>query len=454
MVLDPPSPSFWFDMAGAVACGPALSQHLKADVCVVGGGVTGLSAAYHLISRSPGLSVVVLEANTVGFGASGRNAGQLIVAFGGGDIAAQVRRHGRENFGIGLDYVHSGILGMQELAAVEGFDYDYSPTGYLKAGLRVERGAELERHLRLYESVGHGHHFTYLDQNTVEEELHSPLLGGALFDPRGGQFNPLKLVRGLRDSVVRRGVTVCEMSAVTAVHTAGARIKIETAGGSVDCEKLVLATNGFSHRLSGIGPMRLNRSQMPLIVLATVTEPLSSQGWDPQGWPSRCGVNVLSQLFYSFAPTQDGRVLWVGGYNTYAPDVGAPLPQQHRELNQDHILGEFFPRLAHIRTARTWSGPISITADWTPQVGFARDRRIVYAWGCWGHGMAIGFHNGSTMADLTLAPYGEASRLWFVSRSKRRWPPILGSIVAKKVISDRRRGNRKIAARIGIDLGG
>ncbi|MDG4886840.1 FAD-dependent oxidoreductase [Mesorhizobium sp. WSM4887] len=448
------SPSFWFDLNGPASSEPDLQGDVRADVCVIGGGVSGLSAAYHLTRKSPGLSVITLEALTVGSGASGRNAGQLIVSFGGGDLGAQVRRYGAENIGLALDYINCGILGMEKAAEVENFDYDYAPSGYLKTALRVEGDSELERYKSLYDQLGHGAHFTYLNQSQVDSELHSPLLGGALFDPRGGQFNPLKFVRGLKDSVLRGGGQIYEMSPALTIDATGPRIVLKTARGTVTCEKLIVATNGFSHLLGGIDSLGLKRGQLPLIVRAAVTEPLLKEDWLIAGWPRRSGVNVLSQLFYSFAPTPDGRLLWVGGYNTYAPHPRAPLPEHYPELRQDHILRAFFPRLSHVLTARVWGGPISITADWAPHVGFARDKRITYAWGCWGHGMAIGFRNGRTLAELTLSPDAEAGQLWFVRRAKRRWPPILGAVVAQKVIQDRRRGNRKIAARIGLDLDG
>ncbi|ATQ54564.1 hypothetical protein PYTT13_01250 [Paracoccus yeei] len=443
------SRSHWHETAAPCAPEPPLRGHMRVDVCVLGGGVTGLSTAYHLACASSGTRVALLEAEVAGYGASGRNAGQLLVTFGGGDLGAQVRRHGAEKVGQALTYVNEGIEAMKSVAATEGFDYDFRETGYLKAALRVEGDAEIERYQRIFEQVGHGGHLHYLNPSQVEEELHSPLIGGALYDPRGGQFNPLKLVRGLRAAALRRGVQLFENSPVATIGTDGPRVRVETGQGALEADRLVLATNAYTHLLGGAQALGLTRAQYPLIVRGTITEPLSEADWQAAGWPRRSGVNILSQLFFSFAPTAQGGMLWVGGYNTHAPSDRALMPEVHAPLRSSKVVGTFFPRLAHLKTAQTWGGPISITADWTPHLGVARDPRILYACGCWGHGMAIGFRNGRTLAELALSPDGEASRLWLFARAKRRWPPfLLSSAVARKVIYDRRRGNRRIAAKM------
>ena len=439
--------SHWLNNGAPYQPNAPLEGDHKADVCVIGAGITGLSTAYHLMLRSPGLRVVVLEQEVVGFGASGRNAGQLLVSFGGGDMGDHIRRHGAENVGEALSHVESGINLIHGLKIEEEIDCDFEATGYLKTSLRVEGDREVERHLKMFEQVGHGRYYSQLTQAQLESELHSPHLGAALYDPRGGQFNPLKLVRGLKVAAEGRGAQIHESSPVVAIRRHASHLSVETGLGSVNCEKLVLATNAFTHLLAGGRELSLHREQYPLISRATITAPLSDADWESAGWPRRSGVNVLSSLFFSFMPTRDGRILWVGGFYTHAPKGGALGPEAHASLRGSNFVGHFFPRMAHVPNVQTWGGPISITADWTPHVGFTSDPRIVYACGCWGHGMALSTANGRALADLTLNPDGEASRIWFIRRTKRRWPSRwLSDIVAQKVIRDRRRGNRKIAS--------
>jgi len=449
----PPNPSFWFDLAGTVASGPRLEGTVTADVCIIGAGMTGLSTAYHLITRSPGLVVRLVEARQTGFGASGRNAGQIITSFGGGDLGMHIRRRGAENMALAFDYVAEGSKGIRDTAASESFDCSFAPTGTLKVGMRNEGSAEIDRYLELLEKIGQGRHFTAVPSAQVAQELQTDVFSEGIHDPRGGQFNPLRFVRGLKDALLRRGVHLHESSPVTAIDPSGKRIKVLTAHGAVLCDKLVVATNGFTHRLPGAADIGLARGQMPLIVRAAVTGRISDGDWARAGWPRRSGVNVVSRLFHSFAPTPDNRLLWVGGYNTFLPRTDAPLPENFGDLAQGKVIGTFFPQLAALGVTREWGGPISITADETPQIGVARDERVLFAWGCWGSGMPLGFRNGKTLADLALSPAGESSRLWFVSRTKRKWPVIASRWVAGQFIRQRHRHNFGALRALGLNFG-
>lgn len=448
----PRNPSHWFDVLGAAPAGPPLAGTIRADVCIIGAGITGLSTAYHLITTSPGLSVHVVEARHAGFGASGRNAGQMVVSFGGGDLGNLIRTHGSENMQTAFDYVASGMEGMAAVAAAEGFDCALVRSGTLKVGMKFEGSAETDRYLALCETIGQSRHLTSLTAAQIDAELHSPLLGEGLHDRRGGQFNPLAFVRGLRDAAVRAGVVLHEQSPVTLIETRGRALRVKTDGGEVVCDKLVLATNGYTHRLAATGGLGLARRQLPLIARATATDRITPEMWADAGWPRRAGVNIISSMFHSFAPTSDNRLVWVSGYNTRLPPNHDPLSDGGPMHDQFHIVERFFPRLTGLRTNRVWGGPISITPDWTPHVGFAGDERVLYACGCWGGGTALGFRNGRTLADLALDPASEASRLWFVARRKRRWPPVAGPIAARLLMHKRHSTNRAAASRIGLDL--
>jgi glycine/D-amino acid oxidase-like deaminating enzyme len=441
--------SFWFDTGAPYEPSAPLRGDQAFDVCILGGGITGLSTAYHLKQLEPSLSVCVLEAEAVGFGASGRNAGQLIVQFGGGSYADQVKTYGAARIGAAWSYVAQGIDLLAELEAAEDIDFDYARTGYMKVGLQAEGSAPLESYADFLRAIGQQSAFEELSAATVGEELSSPHLGAALFDKRGGQFNPLKLVRGLKRAAERRGVCIFEQSPALLFRLDAREIRVETGLGSVACRKLVLATNAYSHLVPGSAEAGLSHEQIPLIVKGAVTEPLSNAEWRARGWKRRCGVNVVSDLFYSFAPTADGRILHVGGYYATSPTDRSFAPETEWRLKAegaDH-LAAFFPKLTGLKTAQAWGGPISLTADWIPHVGRASDPRVVYACGCWGHGMGLGMHNGRTLADLVLDQTTERTDLWFVTRKKPRWPtnPIT-TFVARQVVSSRRRRARAIAA--------
>lgn len=416
------SSPYWPDSAPARRAASPLKGRITADVCVLGGGVTGLSAAYHLSRLDPSLRVVVLEAETVGYGASGRNAGQAIVALGHHDFTAQLRRYGAANLSDAYRYVAEGVELLGRLSLEERIDCDWRPTGYLEVGLAADGDGPIDAYRDFLDAMGRGDDIEPVPAAQIERELGSPLLGKALFDRRGGQFNPLKLVRGLAATVQTRGVALYEDSPVQHVAAGPGAIVVDTGRGSVSCGKIILAANGYSHLLRGIGGAA--RAQSPLFVYANVTEPLSPETWRELGWPRRCGVNIRSDLFFSFAPTAEGRILYVGGYDMVAP-TGRSMAYDHSvgfSRNGPLNLGAVFPPLRVARTTHSWGGPISLTADFVPHVGRLTDPRIVYAAGCWGHGVPIGLHNGRTLAELSLDRDSASTRSWLVRREKRLWP--------------------------------
>lgn len=437
--------SYWFDTVPLTAASAPLQGDITADICIVGGGVAGLSTAYHLSRLDPTQRVVVLEAQTVGSGASGRNAGQAIVALGDNDFGAQLRRHGSANLTEAYTYVAEGIALLAALCEEEGIDCDWQPTGYLEVGLRAEGGGPIDAYREFLRAVGQDQHIQAVSEAEVSRELGSPLLGNALFDRRGGQFNPLKLVHGLRRAAVSRGVVCCENSAVRQIATNTRDIVLRTEGGSVSCGRVVLATNGYTHllRLSG----RISRVQTPLFVYANVTEPVGPELWSRLHWPRRCGVNVLSDMFFSFAPTADGRLLYVGGYHAAAV-AGRSMALDHSAAFAQHgpaQLAAFFPMLRQVRTTHSWGGAISVTPDFLPHVGLSHDPRIAYAAGCWGHGIPIGLHNGRTLAELTLGRESESTRSWLVRRQKRAWPSRpLAAHAMNLMFAHRRRALRRM----------
>jgi len=443
--------SYWFDAAPPYAPSEPVRGERPYDVCVIGGGVTGLSTAFHLRKLDPAVRVCVLEAEVVGYGASGRNAGQLIVQFGGGSYDDHIKTFGAENVGAAWRYVANGIRLMEALQAAEQIDCDYAATGYMKAALEVEGSASIERYMAFLERIGQAEHFQAMTAESLQEEFASPYLGPGIHDRRGGQFNPLKFVRGLAAAAKRLGADIFEHSPVAHIDLGVPQIVVETGMGQVRCEKLVIATNGYTHLLPGAAQAGLARQQRPLIIKGTITEPLTAPQWDATGWRRRCGLNIVSDLFYSFAPTADGRILHVGGYYAGSPTDGSLTPEVDWRLKlegAEHVAA-FFPRLAGLRTAQTWGGPISITSDWAPHVGQTADRRIAYAVGCWGHGMGLGTHNGLTLAEITLERATENTGLWFVRRPKPNWPPRrLTDLVSDRIIADRRRKSRRIGAKL------
>jgi len=447
--------SFWFGDAPAYDPSPPLRGERRADVAVLGGGINGLSTALHLRRADPACTVALLEGEVIGFGASGRNAGQLIVAFGGGDLARARRRLGASQIAEGWSYVHRGLVAIEEFIASEGIDVDYAQTGFVEAALAADRPGTIDAFHDLLVEIGQSAFVTALSGSEMAQAFNSPYLGGGMHDRRGGQLHPLKLVRGLKRAAERAGARIYENSPVARIETAGPGIVLETGTGRLRCERLVLATNAYTHLLEGLAPICGDRLQRPLIVHASVTEPLSAQQWEAVGWTRRCGVNVLSDLFYSFAPTADGRLVYVSGYHVGVPEGKTLGPEVNlRFLKEGHAhLEQFFPALRGLRTVQSWGGPISITPDYLPGVGVSRDPRILYAIGCWGHGLPIGMQNGQALADLVLDRITQDSAAWFVQRPARLFPPAaISSAALRGARRVQRAANRRKALKLDPPL--
>ncbi|WP_181183606.1 MULTISPECIES: FAD-binding oxidoreductase [unclassified Mesorhizobium] len=445
------SRSHWWNTSDSYQPSAPLVGQADVDVCIVGGGINGLSTAYHLKKLEPSLEVALLEAEVVGFGASGRNAGQIIMKFGGTSPERLVGSYGAERAREAWNYIHRGIALIQDLRLDEDIDCDYANTGTMNVCLRIEGDGHVDEAMRLMERMGQSQYVAYVESERVEQELGSNQFGAAYHESRGGQFNPLKLVRGLKRAAERRGARVYENSPVASIDTTENLMTLHTGLGVIRCKKLVLATNAFTHLLPGARRLGLAREQTPLMVKGVITQPLSPQQWERVGWPRRAGINIHSDLFYSFAPTADGRILYVGGYYTSAPwdrNLAPEIDTRLKRVGPDH-LAAFFPALYGVGVAQTWGGPISITPDWIPHVGEARDPRILYACGCWGNGMPCGMQNGRTLAELALGKHTENADAWFVTRKKRKWPSrILAAFLAKGVIRKRHVANRRIGGRM------
>ena len=415
---------WWRTTEPAADLSPVLSGDVSADVCVIGGGVAGVSAAYHLKSLDPGCDVVLLESEVCGFGASGRNAGQLIVHFGGGSLSGQLMRYGSTRVGEGWQYTAEGIELIEGFMTEGGFAADYLPTGTLQAGLKADNGKALDGFTKFLDAIGQLKHMSVLSAERVAEEVNNPQLVGGVLDRRGGQINPLKLVRGIKGMAETAGAQFYENSPVGWIDTSGDQIVVETGMGRVHCKKVILTTNAYTHLLRGVEKIGSRTIQNTLIVHGSITEPLTQKQWDAVRWQGRYGVNTVGDVFYSFAPTMDGRILYVGGYYVNLPKGDALAPELNMQFLKDghQHFTEFFPVLSDVKTEHTWGGPISATFDLIPHVGLSKDPRIAYAVGCWGHGVPIGVRNGLTLAELILERQTASTEMWFVKRSGQGWP--------------------------------
>jgi glycine/D-amino acid oxidase-like deaminating enzyme len=385
-------------------------------VVIVGAGFTGMATAHYLLQAEPSLKVAVLESEVVGYGASGRNGSFAMTVVGLG-LHLLARLKGRRFALAAHRYMERAVDTVGELVEQEALDCDYTRPGFLRMATTPAYVEKLHREIELARSLGITG-IEWLERDAAREQVNSDLYLGAWWEPRTALVNPLKLVRELKRVAVSRGALVHEHSPVISISR-GRGFRVRTPRGTLDADRLVLATNAYSHLLD---PVR--RRQVPAWTYIVATEPLAAEQLAAIGWANRQGVEDARNLIHYYRLTPDDRLLMGGGPVglSFGRDMerdANPVAWVHLE---DHI-GRLFPALRGVRITHRWGGPFSVTADLTPAIGYAGDERCIYSLGCIGHGVSMTHLNGQVIRDLALGRRTELTETPFVNRRVLPWPP-------------------------------
>jgi len=397
--------------------GPSLQEDLAVDVAIVGGGFTGLATAWFLKQDEPGLRVALLEGEVVGFGASGRNGGFNMTLFGL-TLSITALRFGKERAREAHHYMERAVDTLRDLVRDLALDCDYEHPGFLRVATSERYRKRILHEMELAHRLGlQG--IEWIDAERLRGEVRSPLYLGAWWEPRCGILNPAKLAWAWKEAVERAGVRVLERTPVRELQREGGRLRLVTPGGVVRADKVVLATNAWSHLFP-----QLRRKQVPVWTHIVLTEPLTEAQFREIGWARRQGIEDARDLVHYYRLTADNRLL-MGGRDA-TPPRGDDMD---RDLNQETFAGlerdvvQVFPALRGIRFTDRWGGPVSVPLDMAPALGYAGDRNVVYSLGCVGHGVSLTHLNGRTVADLVLGKKTDLTDVFFVNRRTIPWPP-------------------------------
>ncbi|MCT4557197.1 MAG: FAD-binding oxidoreductase [Pelagimonas sp.] len=374
-------PQSWYaDSCETGPIRPALSGGTKADVCIIGGGFTGLSAALHMARA--GMDVVLLEAHRAGFGASGRNGGQL------GSGQRQDQEVLEEM--VGEDTARRlWELGEDAKQLVRDLVAEYQIDCHLRDGIAWAASSEgSARHLYDYAEHMHqryGYALEALDAGSFHGLCPSPSYRGGLLDQGAAHLHPLALALGLARAAEGQGARIFENSHVTKIFE-GRKHRVETAGGHVEADHLILACNGY---LGGLNPKVAGRV-MPINNFVVATEPLGDRAKEVL----TRDVAVADDLFVVnyFRLSHDNRLLFGGGES-----YGYRFPADIRATVRKPML-KVFPQLRDVELTHAWGGTLGITMKRMPYLARVAPN-VLSASGYSGHGVGNAVQAGKLLSE-------------------------------------------------------
>ncbi len=386
--------SLWASYTPDYQPGPPLRENITADLAIIGGGFTGVSTAYHFSRRYPDKRVVLLEANSLANGASGRNGGMML------NWLSDQRDYGPEITARIYRATSAGIESILEIIRRHDLQVSCRRDGTLKVYTNAQRAEAA--HARVEHNNALDIPEQYLNTTALAQQLNLRGVRGAVFDPGAGQINGAQLVRGLRPALVEQSVEIYEGTPVLKVQE-GATITLTTPQAEVRAKAIVLATNGYTGKLG-----YFRDALFPLHSHVFATAPLSREQQEALGWRAFAGYSDdLNRLAYSTL-TPEGHMVFGGGSNpsyaylfrnrTVYPGTPESAPRAFARMHK--TMCDYLPDSASLPIAYRWTGTLGITLRRNTLMGVRGERRnVYYAVGYCGHGVVLANLAGQVITD-------------------------------------------------------
>ncbi len=426
---------YWLEETGNVIPAPELVGDVGADVLVIGGGYTGMWAAWWVKQLEPGARVVLLESEVCGFGPSGRNGGFCNVMW---FSLPNMRARWGDAGGLAVARAsREAIAGIESFCREQEVDAWFRRGGYLQVSTAPAHDGVWDEAASVSRELGEGDAVQPLSSVGVAERCASPAFRTGAFYPDAATVQPARLALGLRERLLAAGVEIHEHSPVRRLtaewsfvppiggksvqHRAGGGAIAETGGGTVRAGATIVAI-GSAAKAPG-APLRnaLTVTSSHIVLTEPVPDLLEEIGWTG----GECITDSRALIDY-FRTTPDGRIAFGWGGGRIA--MGARL-QGRAELDHDVVaaatarLREYFPGLAGRRLTHAWGGPIDASPTHLPIIVPLRGGNAFAAAGYTGNGVGPSHMAGRTLASLALDRRDEASRLPFVDPAPRHVPP-------------------------------
>ncbi|MFE5592469.1 NAD(P)/FAD-dependent oxidoreductase [Streptomyces sp. NPDC056549] len=408
---------FWLDDPRRPQPAPALVGGTSCDLLVVGGGYTGLWTALLAKERDPSADVVLVEADTCGGAASGRNGGfcesSLTHGLANGiqswpEEIGRLERIGREN-----------LQGIEDAIERYGIDCDWERTGSMAVATEPYQLDGLAEEAEA--AARHGGAPLLLDAEAVRAEIDSPTFLGGLWNRDDvAMVNPARLAWGLKRACLDLGVRIHEHTPATSLDEHGAVVAVGTPYGRITARRVALATNAYPSLIRRHRPYTV-----PVYDYALMTEPLTEERLASVGWTRRQGFADCANQFHYVRLSADNRILW-GGYD--AVHHGGPVSADHDRRPETYatLARHFFttfPQLEGVRFSHAWGGAIDTSTRFCVFFDTSHRGKVAYAAGYTGLGVGATRFGADVMLDLLAGEHTERTELELVRRKPLPFPP-------------------------------
>ena len=357
------------------------------DVAVIGGGYTGLSAARTLAQQ--GAKVVVLEAETIGWGASSRNGGMVLTGLKVG-MAAVSKKYGRELAKALFQYSLDSVDTVEQIIREENIDCGFARTGHLLTANKPKHYESMKDEAD-FMAKEFNHKVRLVPAGELKSEIGSNVYFGALVDDVSGGLNPAQYVAGLAGAAEKAGAILCARARVDRLERGERRFVIETERGSLSASSVFVATSGYTGNVT----KNLQRKIIPIGSFVIATEKLTDELANEISPHNRMIFDY--KHFLNYFRLWDNRMVF-GGRAAFFPENENTISQSAEILRREMV--GVFPQLKEVKVEYAWGGTLDFAFDQMTHVG--EDNGLFYALGYAGHGVAMGTHLGKTVAEAIV----------------------------------------------------